>query len=616
MNTENFRYFFPKVLTRLAVEKNRLWKHVDVEKWAMRGYTQVEDADALKCRIAEMLGAFTRDMLLDVPEEEKKTIIACADQALCHEFDLLGSGVVRLDPIDWHIDFKSGPRWEKKYYNEIGFIKGADIKVPWELSRCQHLLWLGEAYLLTGKAQYAQEIINEIRWWIEDNPLMYTVNWKCSMDVAFRAVNWIFALNMIKAYEGYDDSFAKTIERSLWQHGFFIKNNLEKSVPYSNNHYTSDLVGLLYIGQLFNDSRRGKGWKRKAKKELEKEILTQVLPSGVHYEKSVSYHRMMTEMLSYPIYMLERMGESFPKEVKARIMAMYAYVSNYTKPNGLSPLIADNDDGRFLPFVPRDFGYHNYLNNEQSLENKIISVDLKPKFCCKRQGNNLYKDANIAIIREKNNYLFINGGGYSRVTKNKQQFINSHTHNDALSFELVVEGQDVIVDSGTYLYTSDIKMRNAFRSTAKHNTVVVDGEEQNEFVDAFSLRRNIIIGGLYEENNTLAGNYQTIQGNMTHRRSFGFTGNGVELKDNITKEGHGHVAKFYFHFADGLNLQVEEKTVKVNGICMTFGLPPKHIDIVDDIVSPSYGLLNNSKTLVVSYNFDNELEIITKIIYE
>jgi Heparinase II/III-like protein len=47
-----------------------------------------------------------------------------------------------------------------------------------------------------------------------------------------------------------------------------------------------------------------------------------------------------------------------------------------------------------------------------------------------------------------------------------------HAHNDLLSFELS-HGLSLIVDSGTYAYTSDPDARNHFRATASHNTVEV-----------------------------------------------------------------------------------------------------------------------------------------------
>lgn len=615
MNRDKLKYFFPKVRTRLAVEKNRLWKYVNVEKWSIHGYEPSKDADVLKGRLAKMLGTFTPQLLSDILEADKRNILECADQALRHEFDLLGSGVVKLDPIDWHADFKAGQHWVKKYYNEIEFIKGADIKVPWELSRCQHLLWLGEAYILTGFSKYAQEVIEEIKWWIDDNPLMYSVNWKCSMDVAFRAVNWMFALNMIREYEGYDDSFAHTVERSLWQHGFFIRNNLEKTVPYSNNHYTSDLVGLLYIGQLFVNSKRGKTWKNFAKKELEREIRRQVLSSGVHYERSVSYHRIMTEMLSYPVYMLERMGDSFSDEVLARIETMYAYVSNYTKPNGLSPLIADNDDGRFVPLLKRNFSEHGYLNNTGSVENRIIAVGSHPRFCCEDYASKVYTDANVAITRSDRFYLFINGGGFSGNPNPNQELINTHTHNDALSFELSVDGKDIIVDSGSYLYTSNKEKRDEFRSTAKHNTVVVDEEEQNDFVESFRLKKNIFFNSLQRVGDYYEGGYQTVRGKMSHTRAFCTHEDCIELKDVISKDGENHSVTFYFHLASGLTPRVDGNSVVIDGISISFNQVPKCLNILEDCMSPSFGVLEKNKTIVANFIFNNKLEVITKIAY-
>src|SRR3989454_5952786 len=55
----------------------------------------------------------------------------------------------------------------------------------------------------------------------------------------------------------------------------------------------------------------------------------------------------------------------------------------------------------------------------------------------------------------------------------------SHTHNDKLSFVLRVGGQEILCDSGTGCYTRDTTKRNRFRSTAAHNTLLIDGTEQN-----------------------------------------------------------------------------------------------------------------------------------------
>ncbi len=615
MKLDTIKYLFLRFICRLTGLRKKLWPYLKMERLAMMGFSAYEDVDSFRAHLHTMLGDYSNNLLDGLSFGEKTIIIESAEQALRHEFDLLGSGIVKSDPIDWQTDLKSGKRWKKQYYLKIDHLNGADIKMPWELSRCQHLLWLGEAYLLTNDERFAQEVIDEINWWIDDNPLMYTVNWTCAMDVAFRAVNWLFSLNMISGYEGFDDTFANKIMRSLWQHGFYIRNNLEKVIPDSNNHYTSDLVGLLYIGELYRWSHKGNRWRHLAQKELISEIRSQVLPLGVHYEKSVSYHRMMTEMLSYPAYLLLRCGESFPKDVLERLQGMYDYVSNYVKPNGFAPLIADNDDGRFVPFLKRDFRYHEYLNDPQSIENRFVAAGMQPLFCTKQKGTKCYSDAGVAIIREGNNYLFINNGGYSKRPKETDSVIGTHTHNDLLSFELALNGKDIIVDPGTYLYTSSKKDRDDFRATAKHNTVAVDGEEQNAFASTFSLKRNVKVGVLKPVDDGIDGEYRTIKGQMKHHRRFELMKNAVVIRDQLEKKGSNHDAKFYFHFAQGIVPTIEDNKVTINdsNVNILFNLEPNYLKIIDDTLSPSFGILEKSKTLVVSFLFDNELDLRTKI---
>ena len=226
MNGDKIKFFIPKLKGRISSFPKYFWPYCNVERISIRGYEPFQSASAFKEQIASLLGAFSIPLVSGINHVDSDCIVESANQTLRHEFDLLGSGVVKSEPIDWHVDLKSGEKWDKQFYSKIGHISGADIKMPWELSRSQHLLWLGEAYLITSEDCYAQEIIDEIVWWIDDNPFMYTVNWKCAMDVAFRAVNWLFALNMISQYDGYDDKFSTKVTRSLWQHGFFIRQPL------------------------------------------------------------------------------------------------------------------------------------------------------------------------------------------------------------------------------------------------------------------------------------------------------------------------------------------------------------------------------------------------------
>lgn len=618
--------FYLQVLNKISIEKNRFWRYLPLKIILKNGNCSNINKSIFKTKLEYILGEFNNQMFNFVENETKHCIKEHADQVLNHNFNLLGSGIVYLNPIDWHKDFKSGYKWNKgkfyKNYIKTDLANNADVKVPWELSRCHHLLWLGETYLLTNEENYAIEIVTQIKNWIKENPLMYSVNWTCSMDVAIRAVNWMFAINMIIKSEYVNEEFIKIIYNSLYEHGFYIYNNLEKSIPYSANHYASNLAGLLYLGQLFINTKKGKKWWNFSLREYYSEVRMQILPSGVHYEKSISYHRLTTELFSYPIFMINRVGENIPMDILSRLKSMYKFISDYLKPNGKSPMVGDNDDGRFLPFVPYEFFKHGYLLDNLSLDNIIINNGIKQLFINKSfPKKSIMHDGGFAILRMDDAYLFISNSGQSKYPLRKIS-IGTHTHNDLLSFEFSIGNDDVFIDPGTFVYTSDIKKRNEFRSTWKHNTIVVDSEEQNILsnINAFTIDKNSIIGknqlNIRSGNEEFIGTYTTIVGQMSHYRQFNLSFNKLIIIDKINKSGKDHYGSFYLHFAENLNPILKDGKILVESRLyyiqiLIDNINCYEISIIEDTISPSYGKLKHIKTLLVKFSFNFQTEITT-----
>jgi hypothetical protein len=62
-----------------------------------------------------------------------------------------------------------------------------------------------------------------------------------------------------------------------------------------------------------------------------------------------------------------------------------------------------------------------------------------------------------------------------------------HAHADALAIEIAAGGRPLLVDAGTYSYPGP--ERNAFRATAAHNTLTVDGRSSSEPTTPFQWRR-------------------------------------------------------------------------------------------------------------------------------
>jgi len=449
-------------------------------------------------------------------------IIEQADKICNHIFNLLGSRNINLGKdIKWNEDFKTGLRWENKFYKKIKRVdlnNNADVKVPWELSRFQHIPILGQAYLLTDNFEYALEFKKQIEDWIKNNPVEMSVNWTCTMDVAIRACNWIVGYYFFEdcPKNKIDSEFWIKYNKALYLHGKYTFSNLERAPQYNSNHYLSDLAGLIWLGLYFKNFKYDKEatknnpkiWLDFGLKEFEKEMKNQVNPDGIDYEASTAYHCLVTELFLFTSILCSKNNIAFSKEYMAKLEKMVEFIMNITKPDGHIPLIGDMDSGRFIIlsdygnldkrdfrylialggeyFNRDDFKFYSSNNNNQTsfwyFEN-ILRIKTKEKPPINLESK-AYKDSGYYILRNDKIYIIIKCG------PNGINGNGGHTHNDQLSFELNISGKDFIIDPGTYVYTADYKLRNLFRSTYMHNTLQIGYLEQNSFEEKDLFRIN------------------------------------------------------------------------------------------------------------------------------
>ncbi len=220
------------------------------------------------------------------------SIVNEADKYLGDYINILGSGWINIYPVNWHMDFKTGYIWQQgtffRDYDQETLEVNCDVKVPRELSRFHHLLKVALAYKLTQNEKYASYCIEQINHWIDENPLMFSINWGCTMDVAIRAVNWIWILNFLTNSSLLTDEKKYKILKSLYEHGWYIYRNPEKGIYNNHNHYLGDLAGQIYLGLLFNRAGECERWLSEGMNELYREIRYQILPCGISYEKSTN----------------------------------------------------------------------------------------------------------------------------------------------------------------------------------------------------------------------------------------------------------------------------------------------------------------------------------------
>jgi uncharacterized heparinase superfamily protein len=438
---------------------------------------------------------------------EASRIVAVAETVLRHEFDLLGSGPVAVGAsLPWHHDFKTGREWPLQFCKDIEYLeldRPTDVKVPWELSRAQHFPVLGQAYWLTGDERYAREFVQEVDDWINRNPLAYGVNWACAMDVALRAVNWMWGFYFMGASQACaSDAFRRRFVRSLYTHGEFVSRNLETS-DINGNHYLSDAVGLVFMGVLFRDTDGGSRWLDAGESILTREVAAQIYEDGVDHEASTPYHRLVLELFMTGFLLLEASGRRIPRDAWLRIERMLDFVAAYTKPNGLAPLVGDADDGRVQKLGGQDINDHRYLLS--TCASRFSRADHKAaagrfweeSFWTLGPEGAAAFDALPSTSDQAVSTAFPHGGYYILRNASTHLFIDcaevgmrgrgGHGHNDILSFELFMNGANIVTDCGAYVYTASREWRNRFRSTAFHNTMQVDGEELNRFIEPNAL---------------------------------------------------------------------------------------------------------------------------------
>ncbi len=574
-----------ELLARLApspVLLTRYVAHIGVRRARERALRRGYDRNVANPRKPATFMPATVDLaaLDDLPPPLREPALHLRSEAeaiLGHRFDLLGSGAVALgEAIDWHLDFKSGYRWPCVFYLDVEVTRltdASDAKVPWELSRCHHLLTLARAARIFDDSRFADELEAQLAHWLAANPPGYGINWTNPMEVALRAVNWVAAIGTLEPWRPLRDPLRHDVARSLQIHGRHIAANLEGTPYLRSNHYLADILGLLVLGASLVGDPHAERWFKLAHRAFEREISSQVDEDGVGFEASLPYHGLALEMFLIAKTVADGVGRPFSPAFHRRLERMLEASRALRHPDGRLPQLGDSDSGRVLPGGSRReptidhllstgaavFGHERPLpgwpHEEvawtlgigawQSLaEREVVPPPIRSAF---RAGG-------FYVLRGERANAIVRCGDVG------QDGNGGHAHNDLLSFEFSYH-VPLIVDSGTYAYTSDPYARNSFRSTAAHNTVVVAGTEINPIAHAALFRLKQFAHPKVEfwdetiENVRLSAShdgYRRLTPSVIHRRTFSLerASNELEIVDELLGEGTQR-AESFIHFASG-----------------------------------------------------------------
>jgi hypothetical protein len=494
------------------------------------------------------------------------------------------------------------------------------------------------AYWLTNDEKYTHEFLKESDDWIATNPPNFGVNWHCAMEVAIRAINWIWGYYLFRFSSRFDEVRKRNFASALKAHGAYIWNNLEfnmrvigrKHRRHNGNHYIADLVGLIYLGMVL-PGPAAQRWLEFGITELEAELESQVLADGVQWETSPSYHRLVLEMALSAVILCRNNGIIITKRILEKLEAMCDYVMHYVNPDGLCPLVRDADDGRMYWLNSDRFRDHRHIlglggvffgrsdmvvRSGTRWEDVVwllglsgISKARQLQAAPAKLGSRAFADSGFYVMRDGDaSHVFvtcadIGMGGHQ----------GGHSHNDSLSFELFSGGRTFITDSGSFIYSGDPMERNRFRSTAFHNTARIDGAEMNRFDPAalFKLENDakpkILQWVTMPESDFLSAahfGYTRLVEPVIHRRDFLLDRLSKVLLINDHFEGEGsHVLEVSFQFSPDVLIEAVGSCFRASAsdsaITLQFlGGENWSFELKQGWVSEAYGKKINASRLV------------------
>jgi len=425
--------------------------------------------------------------------------------------------------------------------------------------------------------------------WITENPPSYGVGWE-PYPISLRTVNWIkWHIKGNKISEKGVNSIAQQI------------NYLDHRIEYHilGNHLFSNAKALVFAGLFFTGDIASR-WLKKGLEIISKELKEQVLDDGGNFERSTMYHSIFLEDLLDLIHITDFYpGLIQKKDInlwKIFAQKMLSWIDGMSHPD--KEISFFNDAALNIASSPRKiFSYANSLN---------IKI---PKTI---KGVQNYSETGFISIKKKNISAFLDVG------KIGPDYLPGHGHADTLSFELSLFEERVFVNGGVSLYESG-EVRDYERSTAAHNTVVINNENSSEVWSSFRVARRAYPFDLkIKENQERVmiycshNGYHRLKGKPTHTRNWIFKNDEIIIKDQIQGRFNNATANFHLHPSIKL-LRNSDSKCFIQLYCgkkIKVDILNGNMSIKDSFYSPEFGIRKETKCLAIDLvNSKSELKV-------
>ena len=524
--------------------------------------------------------------------ERVAEIVRAAQEVSAGSFTLLGHPPLHIsDPVDWHRDPIAGVRAPTGHWSTIPYLDPAavgDHKLVWELSRQQYLVTLGQAYVLTRDEGFARRAVELLESWMDANPPKRGMNWASSLEVAYRAIAWIWAYRFIRRSRAFTPAVTLRLLKFLEVSARHVERYL--STYFSpNTHLTGEALGLLYIGTQFPELAGARRWTQRGWQILLGALPRHVREDGTYFEQATQYHRYTLDIYLHARVLGAAARLPGVERVDDALVRLATFLAWVARGEGTIPLFGDEDGGRllFLDGRPGD-DVRGVLATVAALTGRgevalpgdatdevawtlgaagLATWDRLPRPTpegCARD----FPDGGFYVMRDgwgpDASVLTVDCGALGADN-------GGHAHADTLAFDLSVRGAPIFVDAGTVTYTGDAATRDLLRDSAVHNTLTLDGESSS--VAAGPFRWSVMTPGVADGwLATGAGaffeghhdGYARLESPARHRRVIVSSRDGWwVVRDEVEGEGR-HAAAATFQCAAGLDLAIAGRALRVS----------------------------------------------------
>ncbi len=356
-------------------------------------------------------------------------------------------------PLTWTEDPYDDAFWRFMFYG---------------LRYTSNLLW---AWQTTGEIRYRDRLLEILTSYADHDAVRgYDRDtFDNNHASAYRAMVLVNTYRKLEAGGALPSSLASKLRASLQRLGGFLADPAHFEPDF--NHGFNEGLALLLVAKNFPELDPSGTWRTTAIARLRQMLASNIDADGVDVENSPFYHYYVMGIVSQIAAWTAQWETGLAREYSDGRRRMVHHAAAIVQPDGFLPMLGatattnvpGQDPAVYGPLTSLDANFRWVFTKGASGTTPPAGVELFPV-----SGLFLLRSATPAAPSfERRTFLTFDSGIYR----------TDHSHLDALALTYYSWGRPLLIDSGLFTYDAGDDF-TYFHGTRAHNTVVVDGRDQ------------------------------------------------------------------------------------------------------------------------------------------